>query len=86
MSYNLVSDLKRIKGKVICVIDGKEYEFECSDDIVNQDFDKEYVVSNIEAKRDAVVLYFEEWKTPFADSNSNFVKESEAIGDVVSFF
>ena len=86
MSYNLESDLKRIKGKVICVIDGKEYEFDCSNDIVKQNFDKKYVIANIEAKRDAVVLYFEKWKIPFADSNSNFVKESEAIGEVLSFF
>ncbi len=80
--------LGKIKSPIIAVIDGRETEYSDGvQELLKQQFDKEYVVRTITARDSTIVLTFEENSIVPNDLNAEWVKEHvEKTGQEISFF
>lgn len=80
--------LSRIKSPIIAVIDGKEAKYSGGvQELLEQKFDKDYVVSTITARDSTIVIDFEENSIIPNDLNADWVKEHvEKTGREITFF
>ncbi len=62
MAYSLEIFIGKIKSPIICVIDGKETEYSDGQTLLNQKFDRYYLVSAIRHTEKAIVVELEENK------------------------
>lgn len=78
MTYSLEIFIGKIKSPITCVIDGKETEYSDGQALLNQKFDRYYLVSAIRHTEKAIVVELEENKR---------INDISWIGEeVVSFF
>ncbi len=78
LTYSLERFIGKIKSSIICVIDGKETEYSDGQALLNQKFDRYYLVSAIRHTEKAIVIELEENKS---------VNDISWVGEeAVSFF
>lgn len=88
MTYKLhESLLEKIDGSFICVIDGKENIYTSAKELLEQNFEKNYMVSSITARDNQIVVVLKENDIIPNDLNSDWVnKYVEETGKELSFF
>ncbi len=89
MNNELFNILKRINGRLECVIDGVEMCFENGDAAINKlDFTLHiYDIDEIAAKEDIVILRLSEISEKIAEKNKRFIEDYKKMyGVEPSFF
>lgn len=88
MTYKLSDPtLEKIRGQVICVVDGAEREYESIQELTSQSFEKKYVVSEISSRGNKTVVSLKEDDTVLNDLSAEWAqKHMEETGREISFF
>ena len=88
MTYKLYDQtLEKISGRVICIIDGVEREYEDIHELTSKDFDKKYIVSEICSRGDKTVVTLKENDIVPNDLSAKWAqKHMRETGKEISFF
>lgn len=88
MTYRLYDPLlEKIQGQVICLIDGVETAYDSAKELSETAFQKRYVISEIRARQDRIVLVLTQSADIPNDLSAEWaVKQMEETHREISFF
>lgn len=88
MTYRLCDSLlEKIKGPVICSLNGEETEYQSVQALTSRPFDKKYVVSAIYPRGERIVIELTESAITPNDLTSEWAKkQQQETGREITFF
>ena len=88
MTYRLCDSLlEKIKGPVICSLNGEETEFQSVQELTSRSFDKKYVVSEIYPRGERIVIALAESDIIPNDLTAEWAqKQQQETGRELTFF
>lgn len=88
MTYRLCDSLlEKIKGPVICSLNGEEIEYQNVQELTSRPFDKKYLVSEIYPRDERIVIALAESNIIPNDLTSEWAqKQQQGTGRELTFF